>query len=87
MDLHRFGRFAMAVATILVVAACGSSSSAASIAANNAKSAADLGGMDALIAAAKAEGQLNVIALPPDWANSGVLITKLIWEMRHAVLL
>ena len=76
MDLHRFGRFAMAVATILVVAACGSSSSAASIAANNAKSAADLGGMDALIAAAKAEGQLNVIALPPDWANYGVLITK-----------
>jgi putative spermidine/putrescine transport system substrate-binding protein len=32
------------------------------------------GGMDALVAAAKAEGQLNVIALPPDWANYGAII-------------
>src|SRR5262245_22161591 len=39
-----------------------------------ATSAADLGGMDALIAAAKAEGELNVIALPPDWANYGKMI-------------
>jgi putative spermidine/putrescine transport system substrate-binding protein len=39
-----------------------------------AASAADLGGMDALIAAAKKEGQLNVIALPPDWANYGEII-------------
>jgi len=30
--------------------------------------------MDALIAAAKAEGELNVIALPHDWANYGVAI-------------
>src|SRR5690242_6495675 len=30
--------------------------------------------MDALIAAAKKEGQLNVIALPPDWANYGEII-------------
>ena len=34
-----------------------------------AQSADDGGGMDALVAAAKAEGTLNVIALPPDWAN------------------
>jgi len=39
-----------------------------------ATSAADLGGMDALVAAAKEEGQLNVIALPPDWANYGAVI-------------
>jgi putative spermidine/putrescine transport system substrate-binding protein len=39
-----------------------------------AASAADLGGMDALIAAATKEGQLNVIALPPDWANYGEII-------------
>jgi len=31
--------------------------------------------MTALIAAAKKEGQLNVIALPPDWANYGAIIT------------
>jgi len=33
------------------------------------------GGMDALVAAAKQEGTLNVIALPPDWANYGQLIS------------
>jgi putative spermidine/putrescine transport system substrate-binding protein len=30
--------------------------------------------MDKLVAAAKKEGQLNVIALPPDWANYGSII-------------
>ena len=30
--------------------------------------------MDALVAAAKKEGTLNVIALPPDWANYGAII-------------
>jgi putative spermidine/putrescine transport system substrate-binding protein len=39
-----------------------------------AASAADAGGMDALIEAAKKEGQLNVIALPPSWANYGEII-------------
>ncbi len=39
-----------------------------------ATSAADFGGMDGLIAAAKKEGALNVIALPPDWANYGEII-------------
>ena len=39
-----------------------------------ATSAADLGGMEQLIAAAKEEGKLNVIALPPDWANYGKMI-------------
>lgn len=37
-------------------------------------SAADFGGMAGLIEAAKAEGQLNVIALPHDWANYGAII-------------
>ncbi|WP_304116354.1 ABC transporter substrate-binding protein [Mycolicibacterium bacteremicum] len=39
-----------------------------------ATSAADFGGMDGLIEAAKAEGELNVIALPDDWANYGQII-------------
>ena len=39
-----------------------------------ATSAADLGGMDALVAAAKKEGKLNVITLPRDWANYGELM-------------
>jgi putative spermidine/putrescine transport system substrate-binding protein len=42
--------------------------------AKTATSAADLGGMDALVKAAKKEGKLNVIALPPDWANYGNII-------------
>ncbi|MFI7585571.1 ABC transporter substrate-binding protein [Spongisporangium articulatum] len=39
-----------------------------------ATSVADFGGLDGLVAAAKKEGQLNVIALPPDWANYGNII-------------
>jgi len=42
--------------------------------ASEATSAEDFGGMDALVEAAKKEGQLNVIALPPDWANYGAII-------------
>ncbi len=42
--------------------------------ATTATSAADLGGMSSLVKAAKKEGQLNVIALPPDWANYGKII-------------
>jgi putative spermidine/putrescine transport system substrate-binding protein len=42
--------------------------------AGEATSAADFGGMDGLVEAAKQEGQLNVIALPPDWANYGAII-------------
>jgi len=38
------------------------------------KSAADGGGVDALVAAAKAEGSLNVITLPRDWCNYGELM-------------
>ncbi|GAA1837337.1 ABC transporter substrate-binding protein [Microlunatus capsulatus] len=48
--------------------------SSAAAAAATATSAEALGGMDALVAAAKAEGRLNVIALPPDWANYGEII-------------
>ena len=39
-----------------------------------ATSADDFGGMDGLVAAANAEGHLNVITLPPSWANYGKII-------------
>src|SRR5215475_622111 len=39
-----------------------------------ATSAAEGGGMRALIAAAKKEGTLNVIALPPTWANYATIV-------------
>lgn len=54
-------------------ASAGSESSAA-VDAATATSAADFGGMEGLVAAAQAEGQLNVIALPHDWANYGAVI-------------
>lgn len=38
---------------------------------NTVKMASDAGGMDALVAAAKAEGELNVITLPRDWCDYG----------------
>jgi putative spermidine/putrescine transport system substrate-binding protein len=60
-------------AVAAAVVALGSGSTGAQDAAT-ATSAADLGGMDQLIAAAKEEGELNVIALPPDWANYGKMI-------------
>jgi putative spermidine/putrescine transport system substrate-binding protein len=42
--------------------------------ASKATSVDDFGGMEQLIAAAQEEGELNVIALPPDWANYGNII-------------
>jgi putative spermidine/putrescine transport system substrate-binding protein len=42
---------------------------------SEATSLADFGGMDALVKAAQKEGELNVIALPPDWANYGQIIS------------
>jgi len=84
----RFGRpasrFAAAVVVVagaaLAVAACGSSSSSSSSSTSGvnwatATSAQAGGGMNALIAAAKKEGTLNVITLPPTWANYGTIIS------------
>ena len=69
----------LAVVAAFVVAACGSSSSNNSATcsestAKTATSASACGGIDALVVAAKAEGKLNIIATPPDWANYGEAI-------------
>ena len=60
-----------------LLAACGSSSSPSSSSASPAALATALpsGGLSALETAAKAEGKLNVIALPPNWANYGKIIS------------
>ena len=75
---------AMAVLAVLAIggmlAACSSSTettantSTAGACWAKATSASSCGGMTALVKAAKAEGHLNVIALPPDWANYGSII-------------
>lgn len=66
-------RLAVSMAALVVtVAACGGTPAAKPAA--TATTAAALGGMDKLVEAAKAEGALNVIAVPPEWANyKGVL--------------
>jgi putative spermidine/putrescine transport system substrate-binding protein len=73
-------RTAVAVVTAgLTLTACGGSDDGGSgdggSDAATATSADDFGGMDALIEAAQEEGTLNVIALPPDWANYGEMLT------------
>lgn len=58
-------------------AASGSSGGSSSIpkaSAAAATSAEAFGGMEGLVAAAKEEGRLNVITLPPSWANYGKII-------------
>ncbi|HEY5031795.1 MAG TPA: ABC transporter substrate-binding protein [Actinomycetes bacterium] len=69
-------------ATVSALAACSppsstpsATSSSGGVNAATATSASAFGGMTALVAAAKKEGTLNVIALPPDWANYGAIIT------------
>jgi putative spermidine/putrescine transport system substrate-binding protein len=60
-------------AAAIAVVALGSGQAGAQDAAS-ATSVDDFGGMEGLIAAAQEEGELNVIALPPDWANYGTMI-------------
>lgn len=68
---------AAALSVALLSAACAppaEEQSADTVKAATATSAAAFGGVDGLVAAAKKEGALNVIALPPDWANYGAMI-------------
>jgi putative spermidine/putrescine transport system substrate-binding protein len=73
---------ALLVIVALGLSACGGAATTAAPAATEAPAvdwstvsvAETGGGMDALVAAAKAEGQLTVIALPHDWCNYGEVI-------------
>jgi putative spermidine/putrescine transport system substrate-binding protein len=70
---------AFTAAVGIALTGCSSSSTAGSGSSANsnaatATSAKDLGGMDGLVKAANAEGALNVITLPPSWANYGKII-------------
>lgn len=67
-------RVSVSAVAALAATACGLGVSSAASAKMNwgtVTSAQAGGGMSALVAAAKAEGSLNVIALPPTWANYG----------------
>ena len=73
---------ALVVATAFALTACAGtagsgSSSAGSLSLADAQKAASadaFGGQAGLVAAANAEGALNVITLPPSWANYGAII-------------
>jgi putative spermidine/putrescine transport system substrate-binding protein len=71
--------------SLLLTVGCSSSSSSSGSTSSNTSSGTGTnwaaatsvsagGGMTALIAAAKKEGQLNVITLPSDWANYGTIM-------------
>ncbi|MCL2514806.1 MAG: ABC transporter substrate-binding protein [Microbacteriaceae bacterium] len=77
----------VAAAAIALTACATGSASTSSVAAKNCKtlteaqastatSAAAFGGFDCLVAAAEKEGHLNVITLPPSWANYGEIIAN-----------
>ena len=77
----RYAQILLATGALVALAACsppssnGGGATGGSSGAAKAQSAADVGGLDALVSAAKKEGTLNVIALPPDWANYGAIIS------------
>ena len=79
---YRFAVAGVAAAALFTAVGCSSSSSSSSSGSSsvnwaNETSASAGGGMSALVTAAKAEGTLNVIALPPTWANYGTIIIDL----------
>ena len=81
---RRLGTLAVAGVAAMAIAACAppsddespaaSGTGSGAVDAKTATSAEAFGGMEALVSAANAEGALNVIALPPDWANYGEVI-------------
>ena len=82
---HVIAASAAVASGLVLTAACSSSSSSSSSGSSGSTSSSSAsstnwatvasvsagGGMNALIAAAKKEGQLNVITLPANWANYG----------------
>jgi putative spermidine/putrescine transport system substrate-binding protein len=82
---------AASLTALAVIAGCGSESktgtatggSAATGDVATAQSAADIGGLNSLVAAAKKEGALNVITLPADWANYGTIIKT--FESKYGI--
>ncbi|WP_327047198.1 extracellular solute-binding protein [Microbispora sp. NBC_01189] len=91
MSARTAGLVAALAITTSVIAACGAAptttagggSESGDSKAASATSAQDLGGLDTLVDAAKKEGQLNTIALPPDWANYGEIIKA--FEAKYGI--
>jgi putative spermidine/putrescine transport system substrate-binding protein len=83
---YRLALAGVAAAALLAAGCSSSGSSAGSSSSVNwgtETSASAGGGMSALAAAAKKEGTLNVIALPPTWANYGNIINT--FEKKYGI--
>ncbi len=80
------GLAVMTAAAISLSACAGTEDApvAGDVDAATATSAEAFGGLDALIAAAQAEGELNVIALPDNWANYGAI--KALFEEKYGIV-
>ena len=76
MKLNKLTRSAvvLSVAAVLAVPTFAATSANAASKASTWTSAKQAGGLKALAAACKKEGQLNIIATPRDWANYGEII-------------
>jgi putative spermidine/putrescine transport system substrate-binding protein len=82
---HRFALIGL-TALGMLAAGCSTSGSSNSSGGTNwptVSSASAGGGMSKLISAAKKEGKLNVIALPPTWANYGAIIKA--FEQKYGI--
>ncbi|MCW4386435.1 ABC transporter substrate-binding protein [Salinibacterium sp. SYSU T00001] len=73
----------LASAAVALSGCAGTDAEASDTNAASATSAADFGGMEGLIEAAQAEGELNVIALPENWANYGKIIAA--FEEKYGI--
>lgn len=83
--LRTLAGIALVAATAITLASCSTDAGPASdVDAAAATSAEDFGGIEGLIAAAQAEGQLNVIALPDNWANYGEI--KALFEEKYGIV-
>jgi putative spermidine/putrescine transport system substrate-binding protein len=80
MNKRYLAAAALVASVAVALAGCASATPASSTTsltlaqAQASTSADDFGGMDGLVAAANKEGHLNVITLPPSWANYGQII-------------
>lgn len=90
MKVQRGWIAAVSAAAVFALAVTGCSSDTGkdgdtgdSAKAATALSAKDLGGLDALVAAAQKEGELNVVALPENWANYGKIIAA--FEKKYKI--
>jgi putative spermidine/putrescine transport system substrate-binding protein len=90
---HAMAAAAAVTGSLLLTVGCSSSGSSSGSTSSNtasgtnwatAASAAAGGGMNALVAAAKKEGTLNVITLPANWANYGTIMKDFTASRRAA---